>query len=47
MKIKWKITFNSAAVLGFSLICLIATLLGIATKGAITEKFFMKLAECY
>ncbi|MBO4290761.1 MAG: rhomboid family intramembrane serine protease [Lachnospiraceae bacterium] len=41
MKIKWKITFNSAAVLGFSLICLIATLLGIATKGALTEKFFM------
>ena len=41
MKRKIKISYNAPVVLSFVLTCLVVTLLGIVTKGWITEKLFM------
>ncbi len=38
---KLKLTYNSPVVLTFSLMCLVATVLGIASDGRITEAVFM------
>ncbi len=38
---KLRITFNSPVVLGFAFICLIVTILGIASDGTITNSFFV------
>lgn len=40
-KSKIRITFNSPVLLTFVFICLIATALGVATGGRLTEAFFM------
>lgn len=40
-KLKIKVTYNAPVVLGFMLICFIATVLGIVTKGASTKLLFM------
>lgn len=36
-----KITYNSPVVLTFSLLCLVATVLGIVSRGRVTEALFM------
>ncbi len=41
MKGKFKISFNAPVVLVFSIICLVATILGIATNHASTKALFM------
>ena len=38
---KIKISYNAPVVLSFVLMCLVVTLLGIVTKGWITDKLFM------
>jgi GlpG protein len=41
MKKTLKITFNAPVTLGFVLICLVVTILGIVTQGASTQTLFM------
>ena len=41
MKRKIRITFNAPAILGFVLMCFVATMLGVFSSGRITQFFFM------
>lgn len=41
MQIKFKVSFNAPVVLTFSIMCFVVTILGIITKGALTQALFM------
>lgn len=41
MHIKFKVSFNAPVVLSFSILCFVVTLLGIISKGTITQALFM------